>query len=57
MKNNTLTWKQFKEEIDKLLSQNEIPEDALIWFIDVSWPQAGNLLVGKDEDGKIIISE
>lgn len=34
-----MTWKQFKEAVDRQLSENGISEDEEIWYIDISFPQ------------------
>lgn len=33
-----VTWKQFKDAIDKLLADNDMPQDVPIWYIDISFP-------------------
>lgn len=30
-----MTWKQFKEEVDKQLAEKNISEDEEIWYIDI----------------------
>lgn len=32
------TWKEFKDAIDELLTENSISEDVPIWYIDISYP-------------------
>jgi predicted nucleic acid-binding protein len=41
-----LTWKEFKEKIDKQLKEKNISEDTRIQYIDISFPR-------KDEDIEI----
>lgn len=37
-----MTWKQFKDAVDKQLSEKGISEDESIWYIDISFPQEGD---------------
>ena len=39
-----MTWKQFKEAIDK-----KIQDDDEIWYIDVSYPDGENLTIGESD--------
>lgn len=55
-----MTWKQFKEEVDKQLAEKGISEDEEIWYIDISFPQEDDfekerLSVGLDEHCGIVI--
>lgn len=33
-----MTWREFKDHIDKQLKELGIPEDKVIWYIDISFP-------------------
>lgn len=52
----SMTWKEFKEAVDKQLKEKGISEDAEIWWIDVTCPDVLNndITVGKDEYGLLI---
>ncbi len=58
MKN--MTWKEFKELIDKELAEKGLPQDVEIWYIDFSFPDASHESttpsVGYDPQIGIIIS-
>jgi hypothetical protein len=30
------TWKQFRDLVEKQMREHNIPEDALLWYIDVN---------------------
>ena len=34
-----MTWKQFKEAVDKQLAEKGISENEEIWYIEISFPQ------------------
>ena len=34
-----MTWKQFKEQVDKRMEEQGISEDVEIWYIDISAPE------------------
>jgi len=35
-----MTWKQFKDGVDKQMQEKGISEDTEIWYIDFSFPDA-----------------
>ena len=41
-----MTWKEFKEYIEKYLKDNDVPGDIEIEFIDFSWPGPGDFEEG-----------
>ena len=53
MSNPQMTWKEFKNEVDRILKERDISEDTAVWYIDISWPDAGDfkterIIVGYD---------
>lgn len=54
-----MTWKEFKEAVDKQLQEKDISEDEPIWFIDTSGAMSldvDEVHVSLDEDMGIAIS-
>ncbi len=49
-----MTWKEFKDVVDKVLQEKSIPEDIEIWYIDISFPKATHLIVSSPEMGLTI---
>ena len=38
-----MTWSEFRDEVDRILREKGISEDIPIWYIDISWPDAGDI--------------
>lgn len=52
-----MTWDEFKGEVDKFLSQNDLSDEIEIGFIDATGSQTVNLLeIWVDSDGELNIS-
>jgi hypothetical protein len=49
-----MTWKEFKEVIDKMLTDRGMPDDIEIWYIDIVFPKADSLAVSAPEMGLTI---
>jgi len=43
-----MTWNQFKQHIDMLLTEEGISQDENIWYIDISYPEAEK--IGEEDD-------
>jgi len=39
---SAMTWKEFKQEVDRQLADAGQSEDVPIWYIDISWPDMGH---------------
>ena len=53
----SMTWKEFKEEVEKQMDESGISENEEIWYIDLSCPQKGSLDVGNDESSGIFMRQ
>ena len=56
-----MTWKEFKDAVDKRLAEDGISEDDSIWYIDVSFPdmddfEKGRIWVSKDDSCGISVA-
>ena len=34
-----VTWKEFRDAVDKMLTDNDVSHDVPIWYIDFSFPE------------------
>jgi len=46
-----MTWKEFKDAIDKELKEKGIDESTEIWYIDISFPNKDDFEKGRLEFG------
>lgn len=55
-----MTWREFKDDIDKQLAEHGVKGDVEIWYIDVSSPSKDHESqypnIGISEDGELSIS-
>ena len=53
---DTLTWRQFKDEVDRQLAEQGISEDKILFYIDTgNYPSLNGLEVRySDDDGLVI---
>lgn len=42
-----MTWKEFKNSVDKALQEKDIDENTEIWYIDISFPDKDNFETGR----------
>ena len=47
-----LTWKQFKEEVDKQLLEKGIDENEDLWYIDTCFPREVEVSLDTPDMGK-----
>ena len=47
-----LTWKQFKEEVDKQLLEKGIDENEDLWYIDIHSPREAVVTLDTPDMGK-----
>ena len=43
----SMTWKEFKDAVDKELKENGIDENTEIWYIDISFPNKDDFEKGR----------
>lgn len=52
-----MTWKEFKEAVDKSLAENSVDGGTLeIWYIDVTYPDTENLEICSVPDSLTIVT-
>lgn len=49
----SISWNEFKKQVDDQLKEQDIDPDSKIWYIDISFPEYVN--VGRDESSGIAI--
>jgi hypothetical protein len=43
-----MTWKQFKDSVERQMEKQDVSEDTEIWYIDISSPDLDEVDVGVD---------
>ena len=51
----SMTWKEFKEEVDRQLKEKGVSENEEIFYIDISTPDKKQLSAGLNESSGIVI--
>ena len=52
----SMTWNEFKNQMDSDLKKEGKTGDEEIWYIDITYPHADEIVIGIDEGDGITVS-